>query len=141
MKLGRFGMKIKGRLRMKILKNSIIYLASCGYRTTQIPQYDFDLSGNYSSAYEEIPDDWVMTIYGKTCSRLALGRERGFWHLSRKGFEANKELIQKAFEDSPMKRGTWEQFLEESEIFWEKIEKGTERYKSTLRKKLESIQG
>lgn len=147
---------------MRILRDTITYLAGSGYRTLQIPNVainlpaptpeirdhgfsdeDLERMRNFEPEYEEVPDEWIVHVHSG-CRRYCLtDRERrhSFLHLSRAGFEANREAIRQAFENSPMKRGTWEQFLADAEEEWRKLEAGTERYRANLRRKLTQIAG
>ncbi len=146
---------------MRIFRDSITQLAREGYRTTQIPQIAINLPTptphnqrygftdeelasvrNIEQEYEEIPDEWIAHVHSSCRRYCVTDRERrsAFWHLSRVGFEANREAIRQAFEGSQYKRGTWEEFLEDIEREWQRWDAGTERHIANLRRKLQEIE-
>lgn len=77
---------------MKILTGAITTLASEGRITLQVPQYAID--SDQQAEYEDCPDEWFVFLKG---SRPAIGRESGFLHLTRAGFESNESAIRNAF--------------------------------------------
>jgi hypothetical protein len=122
---------------MKILKGAITSLASEGRITLQIPQFDLCF-GNYTPEYEEVPDEWIITLRNSG-SRPAVGRESGFWFLTRVGWEANKDAIKKAFESANFQRGTWKEFEEYAEEHFLEVGKALQKHVDYLQKKIDQL--
>jgi len=81
---------------MKISTEQITALVSQGYMSLQVPEFDVDFQ----------PDDWFIEVKCVVDGyRLCFGRERGFVHLSPKGFEANKTALKEAFEEGVKRTG------------------------------------
>jgi hypothetical protein len=78
---------------MKMQKDTITHLMWCGYLTLQVPEIEVNFGTPLpESAYVDAPDEWFMRLSGD------LPSSRGFLHLSRAGYEANKTAIREAFE-------------------------------------------
>lgn len=118
---------------MRIFKSSITAMARQGRASLQVPDVAI---GKPIPETEEYPDDWFIVLKD---NRPAIGRESGFLHLTRKGFEANKHQLQQALVGNP--RGTtWEVF--ESIIMrdFAQVEKNSQKYINDLQKKIVDIQ-
>jgi hypothetical protein len=121
---------------MLIIKGAITHLASRGYITTQVPNIAL---GNPQPDDEECPDEWFVLLHE---GRPAIGKEYGIWHLTRIGWEANKDKIKQAFEEALAEgldrtggRG-WEVFVEQVEEEFVQRKKKFEHYKKSLKQKL-----
>lgn len=114
---------------MKIFKGAIKINAERGYKSLQVP----DVCIGKPLEEVEAPDEWFF--YMKD-GRVACGRESGFLHLSRQGFEANKEILKKALEGN--ERGTtWEDFEAAAEAELTRCEKDTKKFISQMEAKIE----
>jgi len=130
---------------MLMKKGVITSLASEGRLTLQVPQYDiiikegrafFAQSLTCAEGAKEHPDEWFVWLKN---SRPAIGRESGFLFLTRKGWEANKEEIKKAFEASKTKRGTWKEFEDHAEYHLKEVEEKTQKHIRFLQKKIDVL--
>ncbi len=123
---------------MKIFKNAITTLASEGRITLQIPQYQIWFDNNpHHNEIIEIPDDWVMLL--KSNNVPAVGKEGGFWYLTKKGWEDNKDEIQKAFSSSNRQRGTWDDFELYVEKHFKDVENASKKRLAYLEKKAKQV--
>lgn len=78
---------------MKILEDSITYLARGGHITLQVPEFGINFGPEPVELKEaDLPDDWFVSLNGND-----LPSPQGFLFLSRKGWEANKTALWKAF--------------------------------------------
>lgn len=120
---------------MKILKRAITSLASEGRITLQIPQYDIVITEDTRAiAYgadhmpderiEEIPDEWVMVLRGGQ-RRPAIGKEQGYFFLSKEGWDANRQKIKEAFLNAKHQRGTWADFEDHVEEHFRQVKAAT----------------
>lgn len=72
-----------------------------GYISLQIPEYDIDTRTGVSMSIDnakpedvvDMPDDWFMYVNGEL---PVIGKQTGFLHLTRKGYEANKDRLKEA---------------------------------------------
>lgn len=90
---------------MRISKSAIYCLASEGRITLQIPTLYI---GKLPNDVVDLPDNWFCQM--RYPRRPCVGREQGFLYLTKKGWDANKKDIKKAFMASQYKRGTWQDF-------------------------------
>ncbi len=127
---------------MKIKKSAITTLANEGRITLQIPQLDIiaDKSGkmfciNSSESVDAIymPDKWFIHL--KSSKQPAFGKEKGFLFLTEAGWKANKKDIKKAFNNSPHKRGTWQEFEKYAETHFKKVKDSLKKRVKYLEKK------
>jgi len=126
---------------MLMKKGIITSLASEGYLTLQVPQYDiiikegraFAQSLTNAEGVEEHPDHWFIWLKNH---RPAVGRETGFLILTREGWEANKEKIKEAFQAS---RGTWQEFEQHAEDHLKEVEEKTKKHIRFLQKKIDDL--
>lgn len=121
---------------MKILKDAVTSLAREGRPTLQIPQHDIWFSKEPppdKDRFEEIPNEWVITLRNGT---PIVGKEEGYLFLTRAGWEANKDKIEKAFGYSGInRRGTWEDFEVHAETHFNLVTEATfKRIKSHVSK-------
>lgn len=133
---------------MKMTFEQMTSLTSRGYLGTQIPEFDIDTHKmEYSMSIDnanpkdvvDMPDDWFMYSNG---SSPLIGNQKGFLHLSRKGYEANKDRLKAAFLlaisqgwDRTNGRG-WVAFEEEAEEFYSGLKKSCQKMRKNLKKKL-----
>lgn len=132
---------------MKIFKDSIIALASEGRLTLQIPEYSVDIVNNRivpitdDDEFEIIPDDWVCKL--RSNHLPVVGKQDGFLYLTKKGYEANKDKLKIAFENSNMRyggAGKWHLFEEHAQEHFDKVAKAQKRLLNELQNKLAQIQ-
>jgi len=129
---------------MLMKKGVITSLASQGYLSLQVPQYDIIIKEERAFAQslidaegaEEHPDDWFVWLKNH---RPVVGRESGFLFLTKKGWKANKEKIKEAFQASKMKRGTWQEFEQHAEYHLTEVEEKTKKYINFLKKKIDTL--
>ena len=83
---------------MKMWKNWRSTLREEGYLTLQVPQFA-RITLNHAPNIElvDVPDEWFWSIKD---DRPAVGKERGFLHISPAGYAANKESIAQAYLDA-----------------------------------------
>ena len=138
---------------MNISRDSITHLASKGHLTLQVPTFvvytdDVVPDGEDGMATTgelmEVPDDWFIYL---SSNRPVIGRESGFLHLTRAGYEAFKDDIKVAFEAwivaNPEGRGpgttTWADFEKHAKQHFAGVKKTTAVYKRNLRAKLSEL--
>ncbi len=119
---------------MKLPEDSIITLAQEGRMTLQVPTCWY---GEPAPKLVDYPDDWFIHITG---GRPALGREKGFLHLTRAGWEANKEDIRKAYEGSGDPEGSWQEFEKFVEVEFVERKKALQKHRDNLRKKMKDAE-
>ena len=92
---------------MRLPEGAITYLASEGRITLQVPPF---VIGEISRMID-YPDEWFhyVKMIRENCYRPVFGREQGYLHLTRAGWEANREALREAFESSPSTK-TWQDF-------------------------------
>lgn len=105
---------------MKVIKSAISMLSSEGRITLQVPNRALRLPGQPEAEYEEVPDEWLITLKD---GRPAAGKESGFLFLTRKGWDANKVKIKEVFSKAKFQRGTWEEFEAHAEEHFTKVKK------------------
>jgi len=132
--------------------DDITALQGKGYVTLQIPQFSIDIGPTPEPEVEppepqvELPADWfnVIKYVGNAC-RPCIGKENGFLFLTRKGYEANKERIRKAFEQAIAKgldrtNGEgWLAFEKYAEKHFSEMEKTIEKEKNKFAKKVAEL--
>ena len=125
---------------MKILKDSIVTLASEGRLTLQVPEWDI-VNGQCTRIDTEIaPDEWFCRLkYYKP----VVGKQEGFLFLTEKGFEANKDKLKIAFENSNLRnggKGKWHLFEEHAKDHFAKVKKAQNKLINELQNKLAQAQ-
>lgn len=148
---------------MYIFVDAITQLAGEGRLTLQVPEQDISFGYVMPTERTEVPDDWFETLrHGykiknpptefahpefSTSMRRCFGKEQGFLHLTRKGFEANKEAIKEAWLNGgrygvPTNQ-PWEDFERYAEFHFANVDISTERYRqskiASLNKALTSL--
>ena len=123
---------------MKLHKDAITRLASEGRITLQIPQHIiwFDKEPKQIET-EEVPDSWVVSL--RSNRSPAVGKESGFYFLTKKGWEANKNRIKEAFLRAEFQRGTWVEFELHAEEHFKKVEKASIKRLAYLEKKVQQV--
>lgn len=76
---------------MKIPRSSIVSLSSSGYITLQVPDVVINFGGGSLPPDDDLPDEWFVRLTDGVPS------PQGFLHLSRKGWEANRDALWEAF--------------------------------------------
>lgn len=111
--------------------NSITDAAEEGRISLEVSNIFFDLNDEDNPRYfnngdddledyTELPDDWFC---GFDESGLPIyGKQDGFLYLTRKGWEACKEEIRKAYENSELRTKTWEDFEKYADDFLNKVD-------------------
>ena len=122
---------------MKILKGAITSLASEGRITLQIPQYNIGAPGSPPSETEEVPDDWIVLL--RSNNSPAVGKEYGFYFLTKAGWEANKDKIEDAFLASKWQRGTWTDFEVYVINHFQKVKEASRKRLAYLEMKVEQV--
>ena len=130
---------------MRLTTDSITSQAARGRCCLQVPEYCIVLGTNAEpEPTQEYPDDWFVRL--KHGRPVVAGERTGFLHLTRKGFEANKEALRHAFEEKvgdgtnyPQGKNTWEDFERLAEEDFANREKVLRKLKVNLEKKLASI--
>lgn len=115
---------------MKIYKGTLWQPASGGHLSLQVPDRAF---GVPIPDTEEVPDDWIIVLRHR---RPAIGRESGFSFLTKKGYEANKDQILKAFSKAG---GTVEEFEQYVKNHFAAVNKATKKYMARLNQKIEEL--
>lgn len=112
---------------MKILKDAITALASEGRCTLQVPDVVISLDANPPLAQtEDVPDDWFVTLKYEGYKLVpSVGNQGGFLFLSRKGYEANKAKLKKAFASKRNRGNVWALFEEQAEKHFAEVEANT----------------
>jgi len=131
---------------MKILKEAITCLAREGRPTLQIPQHDIWFSKEPppdAERFEEIPDEWVISLRNGI---PVVGKQEGYLFLTREGWNANKDNIEKAFNSAGInKRGSWEDFQVHAETHFNLITEATLKrinsHISKIKQLLETVEG
>jgi hypothetical protein len=119
---------------MLISKTALYCLVSEGRLTLQIPGYSVD---GAPQDLINIPDDWVCYLKSDGYS---IGKT-GYMHFTKKGFEACREDLEKAFEAAPEKRGcTWQDFIVHSEEHFTKVETRRQKDIAKLKAQLELLE-
>lgn len=119
---------------MKILKGAIPSLASEGQITLQIPEFDV---GGPHPEFEEVEDCFVWLLSSKNVP--VVGKEQGCLFLSEIGWNRYKDEIKEAFEKSTNPRGTWLEFEEYVESFFEDVKSSIVKEIDRLDKSKEKI--
>lgn len=122
---------------MRIFKGAITSLASEGMITLQIPQYVIDAPGSPPSETEEVPDEWIVKL--RSNNTPATGKERGYYFLTRRGWEANRHKIEEAFSKAKFKRGTWFDFQVHVEQHFMEVKKASRKRLAYLERKANQI--
>lgn len=129
---------------MQILKGAITQLASEGHLTLQIPECAICFPGDPVVDMEEAPDEWFCVLKRDV---PVLGKESGFLHLTRVGYEANKNALKAAFATAcatgrDRTNGVgWPAFEKMAEEHFKKVEKATTKQKKLLAQKLDQLNG
>lgn len=122
---------------MKVYAGALTLMAAEGRLSVQVPHLNLRIVEGQVAIADlptvEIPDEWIESLKGYGSGhRRCTGRELGFWHLSRAGYEANKEALRAALVGNA--RGTtWEQYEAAAEAHFADVEAGTARYQRALR--------
>lgn len=122
---------------MQIIKGSITSLASEGRITLQVPTMAIGIGTAPSVSFETVPDDWFVYLRNDV---PATGKQEGFLFLSKRGFDANKTDIQRAFLSSTRARGTWADFEKHAEEHFKKVETKTKKRIEKLKKELVELE-
>jgi len=123
---------------MKIFKNAITSLSGEGRLTLQIPQYQIWFDTNpHQSETVEVPDDWIVLL--RSNKSPAVGKESGFYFLTKKGWKDNKDKIKKAFLASKYQRGTWTDFELHAEEHFKTVEKASKKRLAYLEMKVNQV--
>lgn len=127
---------------MKIVKDSITVLAGEGWLTLQVPSLALRWPGEPDVEYEDAPDEWFVEVRIGSSSKheLCVGKERGFPHLSRKGWEANKGKLAAAFAGASFKRGTWADFEKHADEFFSELEETRQRRIKAAQDKIKQLE-
>ena len=135
---------------MKMSKQLLTYNVSTGYISLQIPELILDtdnqtliLASGTMSDVIDMPDEWFMRKYG---SKICIGKRTGVLYFSRKGYNANKDLLKTAFEEA-IQRGHdridgkgWKLFEQKAEEFFSKLSKSVAREEKHFNKMLKELQ-
>ena len=110
-----------------------------GRVTLQIPDIEVDFSNRTSSRsdFSAYPKDWFVKLNNNI---PAVGKQDGFTHWTKKGWEANKDKIKDAFLKTSTPRGyTWEDFEKHASEHFASVQKKTERKIKDLSSKLDAL--
>lgn len=128
---------------MIVFKAAITHLASRGRTDIQVPEINISTKGvlyarDVPNDTEELPDAWFIRL-----SYYLPVIKGGFLYLSKAGWEANKNQIKIAFEKAIVNnynRGkTWDDFINEINKHFIKIENTINKKKKYLIKQLEYL--
>lgn len=126
---------------MKLERDAITTLAGEGRCTLLVPDVLLFVPGYDESSvvYEDFPDDWFVVL--TPAGAPVAGKENGYTYLSRKGYEANKDALKKAFESSEGIRGkTWADFEKHAEEHFDKVAKARASKLKMLRAKVADLE-
>ena len=123
---------------MQIIKGTITQLASKGYLTLQIPDVSLGAVPRCGPEWEEAPDEWFVSLKASG-HPVTSNRETGYRYLSRKGWEANKDALKRAFVGNP-RANTWEDMEAHVAEHFAKVERKTQEYLRQLREKIAAIE-
>jgi len=134
---------------MQIFVGSITQLSGEGRLTLQVPEC---CTTNLTPLPTmEVPDDWFESLKQSYkiknpptefntpsesfSMRRCFGKEQGYLHLTRKGFEANKEAIKQAWLNGGRyghaTNRPWEDFERYAEFHFTNVELSTQRYRQS----------
>ena len=126
---------------MRVLKGSLTMLAGEGRITLQVPEFS---AGVTTDEFEEIPNDWLHEVrYAGGKLRVCCGKETGFIHFTRKGFEAMRERLRAAFLGSgtaKIRREAWSEFERHAEDEFENIRQTTLKRIKLLRRQADELE-
>ena len=136
-------------------RNYITYLMAEGRLTLQVGEYEIVMDGDdfgIQHSEDEDPEDWFQYLKqayeiknfpeefvgtDRYNMRLCLGKEQGFRFLTRKGFDANKEILKAAWERRTREnRYDWAFVERYAEFFFQQVELATETYRQKQSAKL-----
>lgn len=140
---------------MKLPADCLISLAARGYMSIQVPEYDLDITAENGHAVGvtshvsdradvvEYPDNWFIRVANS--GSIAVGKQSGHLHLSRRGWEANRDTLRLVFTaacGNGLDRTGGEgfpAFVRYAEKFFADIEKKTDRRIQKLSRELDEL--
>lgn len=93
----------------------------------------------YEGSYAIYPADWFVVLHRHGGGRPAVGRETGFVHWTRKGWDANIDAITAIWAEAPRPRGTLEQLLAKAAATFDERDAAYEKYCEELAGKLQML--
>lgn len=118
---------------MRLPDGAITSLAERGKCSLQVPDLYF-----HEESLVEYPDEWFVQLKYDGGLRPVVGREQGCLHLSRIGYEANKDAIKNAFlRSGPV---DWSDFERHAEMHFRTLRTTTEKLVARLTKQLSAAQ-
>ena len=121
------------------MSNIGFHLIDRGYLTLQIADEQITIAKDRITKTKTIaPDDFPKghAAYLHN-NRFALGREKGFLHWTRLGYESNKDIIKQKWESQGK---DWDEFEKFAEHFFHHLNKANKKYKKDLQQKIECLQ-
>ena len=94
---------------------------------------------NYDGSYAIYPADWFVVLHRHGGGRPAVGRETGFVHWTRKGWDANLQTIETIWAEQPRPRGTLEELLQKAAKTFDERDIAYEKYQEELSGKLDML--